>query len=139
MFLTGHGFLADSRSNSFPHLSLGLDMKHFHGVLLRSVDDQRAGGDNDLVDPTLVDISDLPCLSWNFRHDLPSAGKVTRVWLEDGQLLLEGELDDEPIKAGHLTPAVGITFYSNRVSLKDVGMVHLNRDAGLPPVVLEDE
>jgi hypothetical protein len=114
-------------------------MRRFHGVLLRSVEDQRAGGDDELIDPAAVDITDLPHLSWNFRTDLPPAGRVTRVWLEGGQLLLEGELADEPIKAGHLTPAVGITFYSNHVSLKEVGMVHLNRDAGLPPVTLEDE
>ena len=127
-------------------------MRHFHGVLLRSVADQMAGGDDEPIDPAKVDISELPRLSWNFNTAFPPAGRITHIWYEDGQLLIEGELNEYedgrgPISAGTLTPAANTTrttvIRGQQATVRDrlleVGMVRENRDSGLPPVVLEDE
>jgi hypothetical protein len=114
-------------------------MRRFSGMLLRTIAEQREGGDDELVDPATVDISEIPRLTWNFRSDLPQAGFITRVWLHEGRLYLAGNLSEGPIDSGHLTPAVGLLLSEGKCILQQVGMVHANRDAGLPPVALEDE
>jgi hypothetical protein len=121
----------------------------FKGTLLRTVAEQIEGGDDDMaIDPEGVVISKGAALSWNFDTTRPPVGTVDRVWLEDGRLLVEGTIvDDEPVKAGDLTPAIGVkdqTFsraalVCRHSTLFGVGLARANEDSGVPPITLLED
>jgi len=120
----------------------------FKGTLLRTVAEQIEGGDDDMaIDPEGVVISKGAALSWNF-DTTRTIGTVDRVWLEDGRLLVEGTIvDDEPVKAGDLTPAIGVkdqTFsrpalVCRHTTLFGVGLARANSDSGVPPITLLED
>jgi hypothetical protein len=126
----------------------------FHGTLLRTVAEQLEGGDDDAIDPAALDISVMPRLSWNFDLSRPPAGEVTRVWIEDGRVLVEGKFfDTDPRIPSFLSVAkypcagVSITERKQRADRKyicagrlyEVGLSYANVDKGIEPIVLEDE
>lgn len=76
-------------------------MMKIRGVLLGTVEEQRAGGDDEPIDPHafhLMTMSgpNLAPVLLNFDAG-QKVGRVTRLWIEDARLMFEAELDVPPI------------------------------------------
>jgi hypothetical protein len=116
------------------------------GVLLGTIEEQRAGGDDDPVDPTSVPLTEqgIP-VDLNFDRT-KMIGRTTRLWLEDGRLMFEAEImrpdllphtKDE--QYAHDTAAIG--FVGEHVKgkttkvrdLYSIGLVDGNSNKNQPP------
>jgi len=115
------------------------------GMLLRTVEEQVAAGDDRPVDPEKIkfDTDKKYVVTVGFNPKYPPIG-FAKVFMEDGRLYAEAELfDDVDVKKKLLKFAVGVVGFvtdMRDVRLVDLALVKENSDHGIPPFeVVEDE
>jgi hypothetical protein len=115
-----------------------MNMMKIRGVVLGTVEEQKAGGDEHPIDPTIIRLADsqeVP-VSIGFQSD-QRIGKTSRVWLEDGRLLFEADIDGSKLlrrkdkKYVCDTAAIGISFGTGRMF--ELGLTYQNENRNQPP------
>lgn len=119
------------------------------GVLLATKEEQIAGGDKFPIDPKLIKLEQEVPVDLKFDRT-KTVGRTTRVWLEDGRILFEAEVDPDPHASGTnqlKTAAIGYMLESydaqkNLIKggrLFAVGLTDQNENRNQPPwEVIED-
>jgi hypothetical protein len=115
-----------------------MTMVKIRGVLLGTVEEQKAGGDEHPIDPAgvrLADSQEVP-VSVGFPSD-QRIGRTTKVWLEGGRLLFEASIEESKLphtedeQYVHDTAAIGISMSTGRVF--ELGLTDQNENRNQPP------
>lgn len=110
------------------------------GIALRTIEEQLAGGDHDVIDPKAIE--NLPAtvpLSISFGNKIGTA----TVSLVDGRLVVEADIPDDCILANKLAVGVSSTLQDKKITtphrLYEISLTHSNKDSGIPPYGVVEE
>lgn len=109
-------------------------MKRIQGCCLRTVEEQKAGGDDNPIDPETIEFNDFVSLTVGYTGPVLSGGTVK---LFEGRLWFEGDLPDEYPTEGFL--AISYLTDGNRVVLDEVSIIDNPVDKGALPFSILSE
>ena len=100
------------------------------GILLRTVEEQVAGGDSLAINPMLLpNEMELP-IRMEFTGEVIATGRVTKD--EEGRLVVDAILPDD-IPIGTLQFGLGYLEGPEVLVATDIGIINNNSDRGIPP------